>query len=736
MHPIAPIPSSALTSSLLRKFDPTSRSDSTFDKSVPYVPTKYGSYDVNENYKYFFKDGSLIVCRHLGMMWLIDQLLNGKVDYDLYRGGNIPKNIRQDVEKIFKLILMEAEIALIDNDVIGQHFGDIFLHMEATGKSETGGFLLSVTHAMSLVFTIGNDKKGVKKYVIVFYEPNATGTHVRIAHKEFLNLSKLGSLSTKNLLGEYRDDFYFRDSNTSLLAIFDKEQLKNIVDKIDRGIPMQSHQIASKSATVDFTIDTINSAHVFHLLIQGCDKTLEDLVPMFEHIKKSDPHKLARLVSAEVNCQYFGLYFAMVAGQDRVVTAYLKLFKLVPEKLRVGLLERATEQAIRSTLNDGYGDVIRAFRGFFLLVPSKMRASFLVKVTNDGMAMALRKGHVDAIGAFKELLELVPPTERGAVLAKVTVNGIVLALEGGQAEAIKAFKDLFELTLPKERTVILAKATANGIAFALHKGQADAIKAFKELFKLIPPEERTKLLTKATANGIALALKKGHVDAIKAFKELFELIPQTERADLLMSASEIGIAHALQQGQADAISAFRELVELITKEKQAALLDKVTDIGIAVALRNAHFGALKEYIKLVECIPIGQRLIFCVSVDTRKRQLLFAEFKSAKPENQKAFLNILLQLSFSGIPEVFREYMNLVNSIVLPGERQSLKGAKDQRSQLLLSDNQDDAELMLSAFRFAPRSEKTVFLEMLEEYGLTEEFTQSEPESSDQGEIE
>jgi hypothetical protein len=283
-----------------------------------------------------------------------------------------------------------------------------------------------------------------------------TGTHTRFAQKEVLDPFDLTRLSTKDLLGEDRDADYFGPSNTSCLAVFDTGQLTGIIDALEGDAPPLAEPPTSKAAVIDFTIDTINSTHIFHLLSQGCDQTLLELKPLFEHLQKTDSQKLLRLALARSTDKDFGLCYALHMGHAKAIEVFKELLMTVPVEKRASLLQRATQ---------------------------------------NGLALALQSGHADAVLAYAELIELVPEGEdRLALLMAISPEGITLAMQNGHAPAIRACATLMQALTPEHRAILLTKIAGEGTTLALRNGHMDALIEYAKILTSIPAHNRLALL--------------------------------------------------------------------------------------------------------------------------------------------------------------------------------------------------------------------------------------------------
>ncbi len=490
-------PGTSHSRSLHRQFNQTGEPGAKFDKNIPYFPAKYGR-PVSENCTRRHDDqdeATRIVCSNLSTQWLIDNLRDGKVDYARYQGEEIADHVRSDSLDIYQAALRAAKIKVSDNDQIGKHLVDKFAEMESGGKTRAGCFLHSAKHAMALALKI-KTIDGVKKYVVTFYDPNATNSHVRLELDPPLHESTLAHLSTIDLLGRTNNNFYFGESNTCSLAFIDQDQMADIVTKAEKEEPILTEPMESKSAECDFTVDTINPTHILHLLYQGCDQNLQDLMPLFQQLQQTNPQKLIDLVVASPSDRHYGLAQALTSKKEKSISAWTAMFKLVPDEEKTAVLQKACQSVLATVLETGNVEAIKIMKAILLEVPPNQRGALLQSLTQEGLELALQSDQVGAIEAYGELMELVPPgsKELFQILETASGAGLTDALKDGKPRNIEAFGKLLKFVSPQQRFDLLARFGKAHTATALKFGQFTSYDQYVKLLDSVPAGDRRNLL--------------------------------------------------------------------------------------------------------------------------------------------------------------------------------------------------------------------------------------------------
>lgn len=153
-------------------------------KEIPYFSPKRGiPRDFNDKIFFINPPNKRILCRHFVEHRQSIQERNEKLKFDDSHFANeraIRIRISYQAEERYRLLCARAvETHLFNNRDFGKLLVDQFTTMEAGGRSERLMALASTGHAMSVGVRI-KDKDGKRQYVVTFFDPNATTSHVRV----------------------------------------------------------------------------------------------------------------------------------------------------------------------------------------------------------------------------------------------------------------------------------------------------------------------------------------------------------------------------------------------------------------------------------------------------------------------------------------------------------------------------------------------------------------------------
>jgi len=611
---------------LTRLFTKGAQQGPGFDKSIPYFPKNENHFPlVRENGKHFHGeqiDRNRIVCCDMSTQWLMDNLLGkkpedgtyqgadinllgGKPAYESYAGTNVAEHVAPNSKDIYTAALREASVQICDNDQLGKHLSDKFAEMELADQTKAGCFFESANHSMAIALKI-KIKDGVKRYVVNVYDPHMSATHVRLAVDEPLNQSTLDKLTAKELLGEKHYSAYFGESRTSCLAFIDQAQLAEIVDKADQGEPILSELVSSKKASIDFPIETLDATHIFHMLSQGCDQNLQELMPKFKQLQETDPQKLCNLVLAGTEVGGYGLGHAINSGQTKSISVWLAMFKLVPVDAKMTLLTQACNGVLRDALADGNIKAMKAMKEILLEVDADQRGALLKALTADGLEQAFREGNLDAVRAYGELWKSVSPES----------------------------PQLFELA---------EQASEASLKQVSPQDKAGTVQTFVEFLKYVSPSQRVDLLNRFGKPYATKALECGNVPAFQQYTKLLNSMPAEDRLKLLVDSDP---------KDRDSLTASLIKAEQIDGRKNMFFKLKTFFKSLLNLCVSKTPGALERYVSMVnKAIPEADRATIKGSNDERLKLLflgdkdedglIFKAFGSASISEQGKYLEML-----------------------------------------------------------------------------------------------
>lgn len=177
----------------------------TFLKQFPYLSDKSGrSVWRNNNCKVKFSDkNEEIVCHHLAAHWLMNRPLleNGKIDYSVFLD-------RKKLKQAFNAGNAHQYAYYLHNHCIENHrvnhddWGK-FLMMQFGAMHSINSdiapkrmLIATINHAMACELKIKQGADGLPVYSMNFYDPNISGSHLRVRSQEltdfrFLSMAKL-----------------------------------------------------------------------------------------------------------------------------------------------------------------------------------------------------------------------------------------------------------------------------------------------------------------------------------------------------------------------------------------------------------------------------------------------------------------------------------------------------------------------------------------------------------------
>lgn len=556
---------------LLQQDDVTDEGIAEVMKEIPYFSPKRPLLQ-NLNCQATFADngGKEIACRHFVEHWQTVREQNPGIKFDYAQFSNreaIEANVSYDTEKRYDHLLAHAaETHLLHNRDFGNTLVHQFETMEARGESNRLIALTSTNHVMSVELEI-KEKDGKPHYVVEFFDPEVTTSHVRIASN---NLRTFETLTLKNFIAEQKtyENCYPRGGEISTIFVRPKTTEEEPADPA-QGVA------ANRVLTSSIEDLEINATAFWHLFSNGF---AGDLRRLKDEIACRPVEERIQLLAAKDAAGTPGLYMALQNGHADAVRAFGELLDLLPQETEQEIwAELLAAKRINGmpglymALQNGHADTVRAFGELLTRIPQEIRAELLTANNTDGIPgfnRALEFGHTDAIKAFGELLRLVSLEDRVKLLAAKDAYGfpgLYLALKNGHADSIKAFGELLALLPQEMRAELLVAKNADGVsglAEALIAGHVEAIKAFGEALRLVPPEMCADLVAAKGSKGIpglAVALLKKDIEAIKAYGELLALVPQQQRGALIDANADKLLSMALQEAPADVREAFEEL---------------------------------------------------------------------------------------------------------------------------------------------------------------------------------
>jgi hypothetical protein len=307
-------------------------------------------------------------------------------------------HIPEEVDRHYVNLVRHApELHLVDVELMGKEIAKQFIKLSATNSTEL--FLLQAhNHSMSLRLRV-KESNGKTHYVLDFYDPNLSNTHVRMASD---NLNTFKQLSLSDLIHKQAYKTYFPDGAHLTIMTKVPKNLKQFVQN-----PQQ--MVKEPRRLVGYTLVEPN-----------------------------------QLIEPEA------VYFLMQAG----LASEIK--HLTPSLMSLNYTERMRALDARSTrgmpgfhmaLQDGHTSAVRAFGEILFNLQGRMYPQDLIGLLTaarwdnvPGLYFAMQNGHTETVKEYIQLISALnlPPQTKLMLLNPVNskgINGQTAARKNGHPEA-------------------------------------------------------------------------------------------------------------------------------------------------------------------------------------------------------------------------------------------------------------------------------------------------------------
>lgn len=427
-------------------------------KEIPYFSPKRKPL---ENFNMAFKfpgTNMAIACRHFVEQRQETQARDRKNKFDdgHYASkeailANVPysTNARFD-----RLTAHAAQARLFYNRDAGKMLARQFVAMQ-DGKETTQFIALTSTrHAMSVELKI-KQEDGKAHYIVEFFDPTYTNSHVRCA---FDDLRRLETLTLEAFSGKPDEsDYYPESEKISMMFVRPAAQVTEAMANRARGA------IANRTLTSSIEDQDISATMLWHMMNYGFAGDLRR-ASLKEEIAKRPPEERTRLLAAKSFDGVPGLYRALCGGHHDLIVAVRELLPLVPLEQRADLVAAEDLHGVPGLFlvyQNGDHKIIPAFDGLLDCVPRERHAELLAaklsKETSEfpkgtsGLYIALLNGCADVITALGKVLRRLLPEERAALLTARDGNGLsglTMGLKYNRVEALQRYLDIIEETIP------------------------------------------------------------------------------------------------------------------------------------------------------------------------------------------------------------------------------------------------------------------------------------------------
>lgn len=397
-------------------------------KSVPYESPAHGT-RVNLNGKVRSLDPAphRLWCRHLATAYVESALAHPThkvARVRLATANLLHRWVGPDSERRHAR-LTQSSAWLFDTAAFGQLLQQWFEQMQQQGRPERALVLETASHAMAVQLRIKPGRAGDgPQYVVKFYDPNRTNSHMRCAVR-----------APAALAGMHLRQF----CALGYAAYFDQEDAVIAFEPSADGQPDPSVQVRAPKAL----------ARALGLLLSnGRAAGMTALLPALQQLA---PAALPAVLRAASRRGHSGLYFALQNSHAAAITAFKQLLQGLP------LHGAALAELLAGRHGDG----------------------------SPGLQIALQCANAATIAAYADLLGLLPTAARLVLLAARFRNqcGLELALVEGNAAAIDAYAAVLNALPPADRLAVLAMMQLDQTAEreAAHNGHDAALAAYRRL---------------------------------------------------------------------------------------------------------------------------------------------------------------------------------------------------------------------------------------------------------------
>ncbi|WP_157913789.1 ShET2/EspL2 family type III secretion system effector toxin [Escherichia coli] len=405
---------------------------------LPYYSEKRNVY-LNLNGIQQDSSGEYIVCRHLSTYW-IQQFneLGGRIDYSKF---NSPDGILASISMVKNESLHTGSgiIEFIEKDSWGFAILAIFRDMKINGDKIRALDIYTTEHHMALGLKIKPKSDG-DCFVIQFYDPNHTGTHLRAA----FSISEQEKIEKLTI-----NDFIDKTEKIN----YGLKQQETVVF-VDRHNPVTPPLVKTLPKNL------LQPHVIYHAMYLGAADILKQLAKGIQPDVLST-RKMETLLSARNMNGCPGLFMALQNGHEDAVQAYGELL------ISAGLSQENNAVLLGARSNHG--------------IP--------------GLLMSLYNGHTESIRVYGKILlniGLTSDTIAELLAAKDAsgVHGLFVALQEGHTEAVRAYGEILrnaELDSKKNAELLAAKDENGqpGLYMASYNGHSESILAYLDIVKLL-----------------------------------------------------------------------------------------------------------------------------------------------------------------------------------------------------------------------------------------------------------
>ncbi len=401
-----------------------------------------------------------IACRHLAVFWLglfIDNLPHGPDYSRLATAQALRDNVPLDYDyRVVPNAVQLGKLRVVMSEDWGKEFAARLAELEFRNEMATTLLVLTPDHAMAVGLSILRQPNRTR-YVVAFYDPNNTATHLEA---RFDDMEAVGNLQARCFTPLARDyEAFLPQSQTlntvdaMLMVELDIATLRQLRD-MDVTLPAQPRQLSG-------TLPRPTADALWYLLRYGCDDAVRQLAPALRALPEQE-----RLQRLRTNRSTQLFYDIMSHGLPSSARLFGELIADLPLEQRIHLLR---SQADCGTTAFGYAvksGRAEMFRPFFellqALLPHDHHYAMLAAAMPDGTSAlyhAFKHGRFDTPPAYAAALSSLPPLILASLMCARSADnetGLEAAVRNNDLITVGNFDRVLAL-LPPPACVYLLK---------------------------------------------------------------------------------------------------------------------------------------------------------------------------------------------------------------------------------------------------------------------------------------
>jgi len=401
-----------------------------------------------------------IACRHLAVFWLglfIDGLPHGPDYSRLGTAHALRDNIPLSYDyRVVPNAVQLGKLRVVMIGDWGKEFAARLAELERRDEPATTLLILTPDHAMAVGLRILREPHRTR-YVVAFYDPNITATHLEA---RFDDMEAVCELEARCFTAFARDyDPFLRQGQTlntvdaMLMVELDMATLRQLRE-IDVTLPEQPRQLSG--ALPPLTADAL-----WYLLRYGCEDAVRQMAPALRALPE---HERIQRLSTNRSTQLF--YDIMSHGLPSSARLFGELIADLPLEQRIHLLRSQADcgtTAFGYAVKAGRTEMFRPFLELLqALVPSDHHYAMLVAAMPDGTSAlyhACKHGSFNTPPAYAAALSSLPPLLLASLMCARSADnetGLEVAVRNKDLNTIGNFDRVFPL-LPPQACVYLLK---------------------------------------------------------------------------------------------------------------------------------------------------------------------------------------------------------------------------------------------------------------------------------------